>query len=173
MSAVDELLARHRAFLAARSHQGLLGARPKLRVAVVTCMDARIDLTGALGLQPGDVHVVRNGGGLVTDDVLRSLVVSQRLLGTVEIMVVMHTDCGMQKLHDAELAGRIAAETQVEVPFAFGGFTDLHAQLRDSVERLRTCPWLPHRTAVRGFVYNVDTGGIDELAERVDTEANR
>jgi carbonic anhydrase len=165
MSAVDELLARHRAFLAAGTHQGLTTARPRLGTVVVTCMDGRIDITAALGLRPGDVHVLRNAGGLVTDDVLRSLVVSQRLLGTVEIMVVMHTDCGMKNLSDAELARRIGGETQVEVPFDFGGFTDLDAELRASVERLRGCPWLPHRHAVRGFVYDVDTGRLDERAD--------
>jgi carbonic anhydrase len=170
MSAIDELLARHRAFLATRSHQGLLGARPKLRIAILTCMDARIDITAALGLRPGDVHVLRNAGGLVTDDALRSLVVSQRVLGTEEIMVVMHSDCGMLGLHDADLAGRVAAETQVEVPFAFGGFPDLHAQLRASVDRLGACPWLPSRGAVRGFVYDVDTGAIHEPAA-ADTPA--
>jgi carbonic anhydrase len=165
MSAIDELLARHRAFYAAQPDRGVISVRPKLRIAVLTCMDARIDIVGALGLRPGDVHVLRNAGGLVTDDVLRSLVVSQRLLGTQEIMVVMHSSCGMLGLHDADLAGRIGDETQVDVPFAFGGFTDLDAELQRSVERLRACPWLPHRGYVRGFVYDVETGRIDERAD--------
>jgi carbonic anhydrase len=165
MSAIDELLARHRAFYAADTHRGVIKARPKLQVAIVTCMDARVDIVGTLGLRPGDVHVLRNAGGLVTDDVLRSLVVSQRLLGTLEIMVVMHTDCGMQGLDDADLAHRIAAETQVEVPFGFHGFGDLDTELRASVERLRSCPWLPNRDYVRGFVYDVETGGLREQAD--------
>jgi carbonic anhydrase len=125
-------------------------------------MDCRIDIEKVLGLRRGDVHVLRNVGGVVTDDVLRSLVVSQRLLGTDEVMVVMHSQCGMLGLRDADLAGRIGAETRVEVTFAFGGFADTDEQLRASVEALRTCPWLPHRETVRGFVYDVETGALDE-----------
>jgi carbonic anhydrase len=172
MSAIDELLARHRAFSVARaSHEvgEALAPRPRLRVAVLTCMDARIDITAALGLRPGDVHVLRNAGGLVTDDALRSLVVSQRLLGTTEVMVVMHTDCGLAGLRNADLARRVAAEAGVDVPFAFGGFADLDAELRRSIETLRTCPWLLHRDVVRSFVYDVATHRIDE---RVGADAD-
>lgn len=165
MSALDELLARHRAFSATRSAApGASTAPPRLRVAILTCMDARVDIRAALGLRSGDAHVLRNAGGVVTDDVLRSLVLSQRLLGTREVMVVMHTDCGLQKVRDADLAGRIEAETRVEVPFAFGGFTDLDTELQRSLEALRTCPWLPHRDVLRGFVYDVATDRIDERA---------
>jgi carbonic anhydrase len=165
MGAIDELLGRHRAFDASLMTSTDRGdARPRLGVAVVACMDARLDVGRVLGLRPGDAHVVRNAGGLVTDDVLRSLVVSQRLLGTEEVMVVMHTECGMVGLRDAELAGQITAETQVEPPFAFGGFDDLQAQLGRSLESLRSCAWLPHRHAVRGFVYDVHTGLLYEAA---------
>jgi carbonic anhydrase len=163
MSAIDELLARHRAFHATYTPAEISSPRPRLRVVIVTCMDARIDIFRALGLRPGEVHMLRNAGGLVTDDVLRSLIVSQRLLGSLEVMVVMHTDCGLEGLRDADLAGRVTAETQVDVPFAFGGFTDLETQLRASVERLRTCPWLPSRDFVRGFVYDVTTAHLHEL----------
>jgi carbonic anhydrase len=167
MSAIDELLARHRAFAAApRPEDGATG-RPRLRVAILTCMDARIDIVAALGLRPGEVHLLRNAGGEVTDDVLRSLVISQHLLGTEEVMVVMHTDCGMQKFHDAGLASRLEAETQVPVPVALGSFTDLDAELRRGLDRVRSCPWLPHRDTVRGFVYDVATHTITE-AEPVD-----
>jgi carbonic anhydrase len=163
MGAIDELLGRHRAFDASSttSSDGS-DPRPRLGVAVVACMDARLDVGRVLGLRPGEAHVVRNAGGLVTDDVLRSLLVSQRLLGTEEVMVVMHTSCGMLGLSDAELAGQVTAETQVEPPFAFGGFDDLEAQLAHSLDAVRGCPWLPHRDAVRGFVYDVHTGLLHE-----------
>jgi carbonic anhydrase len=163
MSAIDELLARHRAFHATSTPAEVASPRPRLRVVIVTCMDARIDIFRALGLRPGEVHMLRNAGGLVTDDVLRSLIVSQRLLGSVEVMVVMHTDCGLQGLRDADLAGSVTAETQVEVPFAFGGFDDLETEVRRSVERVRSCPWLPSRDVVRGFVYDVTTARLHEL----------
>ena len=165
MSAIDELLARHRAFHAGYTPAEVASPRPRLRVVILTCMDARIDIFRALGLRPGEVHMLRNAGGLVTDDVLRSLVVSQRLLGSLEVMVVMHTDCGLEGLLDADLAGRITAETQVEPPFAFGGFDDIEAEVRRSVERVRTCPWLPSRDVVRGFVYDVTTAHLHELAD--------
>lgn len=163
MSAIDELLARHRAFHAAYTPAEVSSPRPRLRVVIVTCMDARIDIFQALGLRPGEVHMVRNAGGLVTDDVLRSLIVSQRLLGSLEVMVVMHTDCGLQGLRDADLASRVTAETRVEVPFTFGGFDDLEIEVRRSVERVRSCPWLPSRDVVRGFVYDVTTARLHEL----------
>jgi carbonic anhydrase len=164
MAAIDELLARHAASLRRFVPPEVLSPRPRLRVAVVTCMDARIDLFQTLGLQLGDVHMLRNAGGLVTEDVLRSLVLSQRSLGTEEVMVVQHTNCGLYGLRDADLLGRVTAETGQEPPFTFGGFDDLEASVRQSLEQVRGCVWLPARHYVRGFVYDVDTGDLTEVA---------
>ncbi|MGH9213386.1 MAG: beta-class carbonic anhydrase [Acidimicrobiales bacterium] len=163
MAAIDELLARHTASLTRFTPPSVLSPRPRLRVAVVTCMDARIDLFQGLGLKRGDVHLLRNAGGLVTDDVVRSLVLSQRQMGTTEVMVVQHTDCGLFGLRDADLLGRVTAETELEPPFTFGGFDDLDASVRHSLKRLRDCPWLPARQFARGFVYDVDTGALREV----------
>jgi carbonic anhydrase len=165
MSAIDELLARHRAFHSTHTPAEVASPRPRLRVVIVTCMDARIDIFRALGLHPGEVHMLRNAGGLVTDDMLRSLILSQRLLGSREVMVVMHTDCGLEGQHDAELTGRITAETQLEPPFAFGGFDDVEAEVQRSVERIRACPWIPTRQFVRGFIYDVQTARLHELGD--------
>lgn len=128
-------------------------------------MDARIDLFQVLGLRLGDVHMLRNAGGLVTDDVLRSLVLSQRQMGTLEVMVVQHTGCGLYGFRDADLAGRVGAEAGVAPPFAFGGFDDLDASVRLSLARLRECPWLATREFARGFVYDVDTSDLREIRE--------
>jgi carbonic anhydrase len=163
--ATDDLLARNAAFVATHTPEQLAGP-PRLQLAVVTCMDARIDVAGALGVRPGEAHVIRNAGGLVTDDVLRSLVLSQRLLGTVEVMVIQHTGCGVHGLEDAELARQLTEETGAPPPFAFGGFTDLEASVRSSLDRIRSCPWLPATGAVRGFVYEIDTARVREVGWR-------
>jgi carbonic anhydrase len=120
-------------------------------------MDARLDPHRLLGLREGDAHVIRNAGGVVTDDVIRSLTISQRLLGTEEIMVVMHTDCGMQGLTDAEFRARVQSEAGLRPPWATEGFFDLEQALRDGVMRLRTNPFLAERNKIRGFVYDVET----------------
>jgi carbonic anhydrase len=172
MGAIDELVARHKAGLADPSIRSAAvdTARPRLRTAVLTCMDARIKLFDVLGLRLGDVHILRNAGGLATDDALRSLLLSQHSLGTREVMVIQHTECGLHGLRDAELAGRIQATTGHSVPFAFGGFADIDDSVRASVTRLRSAPWLVgHRDAVRGFVYDVATGRLRE----VDVEADQ
>jgi len=127
-------------------------------------MDARIDLFQTLGLRLGDVHMLRNAGGIVTDDVLRSLVLSQRAMGTREVMVVQHTSCGLHGLRDADLAGRIEAEAGEPLPFRFGGFDDLATSVKASLQRVRECPWLPARYEIRGFVYDVDTAALTEVA---------
>jgi carbonic anhydrase len=165
VGAIDELLSRHTASLAQFHPPDVPGPRPRMRVAVVTCMDARIDLFQTLGLRLGDVHMLRNAGGLVTDDVLRSLVLSQRQMGTQEIMVVQHTSCGLHGLRDADLAGRVEAETGEALPFAFGGFDDPATSVRRSLRRVRECSWLPSRYEIRGFVYDVDTAALTEVAE--------
>lgn len=137
--------------------------RPTRHTAVVTCMDARIDLFAALGLELGQVHVIRNAGGIVTDDVLRSLVLSQRKLGTREVLLAHHTDCGLFGLDDAELLAEVEEASGVRPPFAFGGFDDLDASVRASVARVRAAAYVPHRDAVRGFVYEVATGRLREI----------
>lgn len=163
MTAVDDVLANNARY-AAGFHQDDRHAQPALRLAVVVCMDARLDTYQILGLQPGDAHVIRNAGGVVTDDVIRSLVISQRLLGTREIMLVHHTDCGMQTFSDDELKDAIEAETGLRPPFAFQPFDNLEQDVRDSIARLRNSPFLPHRNRIRGFVYNCATGRLNEVA---------
>lgn len=163
MVAMDELETRNSAYVASGAPPGDLDARPRLRLVIVTCMDARIDVAQAFGVRLGEAHVLRNAGGLVTDDVLRSLVLSQHLLGTVEVMVVQHTGCGLHGLRDADLAERLSARSGETVPFALGGFADLHESVRASVERVRACPWLTTTGFVRGYVYETDTGRLHEV----------
>ena len=121
-------------------------------------MDARIDALRMLDFEPGDAHVLRNAGAVVTDDVLRSLVLSQRLFDTKTVYLVAHTDCGLRKIHDEELARSLEAETGAAPPFAFGAFQDPDAHVRESVQRIRECPWLPNRDDVRGCVLDLGTG---------------
>jgi len=135
-------------------------AIPQRHLAIVTCMDARIDPQRALGFEFGDAHVLRNAGAAVTDDVLRSLVLSQRLLETRSVVIMAHTDCGLRKVHDDELARQLEVETGELPPFAFGAFFDLDEHVRTQVERVRTCPWLPHREDVRGSVLDIADGSV-------------
>ena len=138
-------------------------ARPARAAAVVACMDARIDVARVLGLNAGDAHVIRNAGGVVTDDVIRSLVISQRLLGTEEIIVVQHTECGMMTFRDDDLKARVEAETGLRPPFALEAFTDLEEEVRQSMRRIKANPFVPVRDKVRGFVYDVKTGLLKEI----------
>jgi carbonic anhydrase len=137
-------------------------AAPASHVAVVTCMDARIDVFRLFGLAPGDAHILRNAGGIVTDDVIRSLTLSQRLLGTTEVVLVHHTGCGMLSFVDSELADRIEAETGSRPAFELGAFRDLEEDVRRSIARIEASPFVPHKQ-VRGFVYDVDTGRLEEV----------
>ena len=162
MTATDGLLRNARRFAEAFDASAPPAPRPT-KVAVVTCMDARVDPRAILGLAPGDAHVIRNAGGVVTDDVIRSLVISQRLLGTTEIMLVHHTDCGMVTFRDDDVKDQIAADTGVRPPFALGAFTDLDDDVRQSVARIHASPFVPHKN-VRGFVYEVETGTMREVA---------
>lgn len=139
-------------------------ATPARSAVVVTCMDARIDAIRALGFEPGDAHVLRNAGAVVSDDVLRSLVLSQRLFGTRTVYVMAHTDCGLRKIDDDELAAELEAETGAPPPFAFGSFRDLEEHVRTSVERVRSCPWLPNRDDVRGCVLDLSDGTVRTVA---------
>jgi carbonic anhydrase len=126
-------------------------------------MDARLDLFGILGLEAGDAHLIRNAGGVATDDVIRSLTISQRKLGTREVILVHHTDCGMLTFTEDELRNELLQETGVKPPWSAETFTDLDADVRSSMQRIRTSPYIPHRDRVRGFVYDVDTGVLREV----------
>ncbi len=137
---------------------------PAKKVAVVACMDARIETGGLLGLDEGDAHVIRNAGGVVTDDVIRSLAISQRLLGTEEIVLIHHTDCGMLTFKDDEVKADIEKETGLRPGFALEAFSDLEADVRQSIRRIQASPFVPKKDQVRGFIYDVDTGKLNEVA---------
>jgi carbonic anhydrase len=161
MSAIDHLLHANKAY--AGTFPGPRPLRPRLRMAVIACMDSRLDLFGALGLDIGDAHLIRNAGGLPTDDVLRSLALSQRSLGTREVVVIHHTDCGMQGFDDAAFRTELAAETGEVPPWDVAGFTDIHATVRRSVSVVRGCRWIPHREDVRGFAFDIATARLEEV----------
>ncbi|MGI8667580.1 MAG: beta-class carbonic anhydrase [Jatrophihabitans sp.] len=136
---------------------------PALRLSVVACMDSRLALFGALGLRIGDAHLIRNAGGMVTDDVLRSLAISQRRIGTREIAVIHHTDCGMFGFDDEGFRAELAADGGQRPGWDVPGFDDLVASVRESVQRIAECRWLPHRDLVRGYVFDVGTAEITEV----------
>ena len=138
-------------------------APPRRKAAVVACMDARIETGRLLGLSEGDAHVIRNAGGVVTDDVLRSLLISQRMLGTEEIILVQHTDCGMLTFRDDDVKDQIEAETGLRPPFALESFAHLEENVRESIRRIQACPFIPVKDRIRGFVYNVGTGLLEEV----------
>lgn len=161
-SFADVCLANNQRYAQSFAH-GDVPLAPAGKAAVVACMDARMDIANLLGLQPGDAHVIRNAGGVVTEDVLRSLVISQRLLGTEEIMLVHHTDCGMLTFRDDDLKARIEAETGLRPPFAMEAFPHLEDDVRQSIRRIEACPYLPIRDKARGFVYDVKSGRLNEV----------
>ena len=136
---------------------------PGKQTAIVACMDARLETGRMLGLEEGDAHVIRNAGGVVTDDVLRSLVISQRLLGTREIILIHHTDCGMLTFKDDEVKAGIEADTGLRPAFALEAFPNLEDDVRQSVRRIRACPYIPVKDQIRGFVYDVETGRLQEV----------
>lgn len=162
MSVIDDLLENNRAYADALVEQHL-DLRPARALAIVTCMDSRLNVFAALGLRDGDAHVLRNAGGVITDDAIRSLAISQRLLGTREIMLIHHTDCGMEKLTDDGFRAELQAATGVAPAFAIESFTDLDADVRQSIRRVRRSPFLLHTDQVRGFVYDVDTHRLREV----------
>ncbi|MGH7588921.1 MAG: beta-class carbonic anhydrase [Gemmatimonadota bacterium] len=162
MSAVDDLLRNNQDY-AMRFDRAGLPASPSLRLAVVACMDARLDVNSVLGLEPGEAHVIRNAGGVVTEDVVRSLLISQRLLGTREIALVQHTGCGMLSLRDDDLTAQIEEDTGLRPPFALEGFDDLVLNVRQSIATILGNPFIPHTDHVRGFVYDVETGRLEEV----------
>ncbi len=163
MSAIDDLLRNNERY-AAEFDKGSLPAPPRLALAIVACMDARLDVFAMLGLEEGDAHVIRNAGGVVTEDVIRSLAISQRLLGTREIVLIHHTGCGMLTFRDDEVKARIEAEVGIRPPFALEAFPDLEQDLRQSAARLKASPFIPHKDQIRGFIYEVETGRLREVA---------
>ena len=162
MPVTDELLTNNESY-AASFTKGELPMPPGKQVAVVACMDARLDPARVLGLEEGDAHVIRNAGGVVTDDVIRSLTISQRLLGTEEIILIHHTDCGMLTFKDDEVKAAIATETGIRPPFALEAFPDVDADVQQSIARIKASPFVPKTDQVRGFVYEVETGRLREI----------
>lgn len=159
---IDELLNNNRAYADARVPEHL-DVAPQRRLAIVTCMDSRLDVFAALGLGSGEAHVLRNAGGVITDDVIRSLAVSQRRLGTREVMLIHHDDCGLQKITDDGFRAELQAATGTAPAFAIESFTDVEADVRQSILRVRRSEFIPHRELVRGFVYDVDTHRLREV----------
>lgn len=162
MDTIDELFANNRTFAEPLAERHL-DVQPSRQLAIVTCMDSRLDVFAALGLGDGEAHVLRNAGGVITDDVIRSLAISQRKLGTREVMLIHHTDCGMQTLTDDSFRAELQAATGVAPPFAIESFVDVEADVRQSIQRVRRSDFIPHRDAVRGFVYDVDTHRLHEV----------
>ena len=161
MTATDELLANNERYAA--TFQGPLPLPPAKGVAVVACMDARLNVYAILGLAEGEAHVIRNAGGVITDDEIRSLTISQRLLGTREIILIHHTDCGMLTFTDDDFKASIQKETGIKPPWAAEAFPDLDEDVRQSMARIRVSPFIPHKDAVRGFVFDVATGKLREV----------
>jgi carbonic anhydrase len=161
MDVIDELLANNGNF--ATPPTGDLEVRPSRRLAIVTCMDSRLDVFAALGLKDGEAHILRNAGGVITDDVIRSLAVSQRRLGTREVMLIHHTDCGMQTLTDDGFRAELQQATGVAPAFAIESFSDLDSDVGQSLLRVRRSAFLPHRDRVRGFVYDVHSHRLREI----------
>jgi carbonic anhydrase len=162
MSVTDELVANNERY-AERFDKGDLTMPPGRKVAVVACMDARLNPYGMLGLQEGDAHVIRNAGGVVTDDVIRSLAISQRLLGTEEIVLIHHTGCGMLTFSDDDFKRQIQADTGVKPAWAAEAFSELDEDVRQSIARIKASPFLPRKDSVRGFVYEVESGRLREV----------
>jgi carbonic anhydrase len=163
MSVTDELL-RNAEDYAARFDKGDLPLPPAKKVAVVACMDARLDPQALLGLSEGDAHVIRNAGGVITDDEIRSLAISQRLLGTEEIVLIHHTDCGMLTFKDDEFRRQIQDDTGIKPEWAAEAFPDLDEDVKQSIARIQASPFVPRKDSVRGFVYEVETGRLREVA---------
>jgi len=162
MNVTDELLRNNEAY-ASSFDKGALPLPPGKKVALLACMDARLNPYGVLGLKEGDAHVIRNAGGVVTDDEIRSLAISQRLLGTEEIILVHHTDCGMLTFTDDQFKKQIQDETGIKPPWAVEAFGDLDEDVRQSIARIKASPFIPKKHSVRGFVYDVSNGRLREV----------
>ena len=162
MTATDELLANNDRY--AETFGGPLPLPPSRHVAVVACMDARLNVYGILGLKDGEAHVIRNAGGVITDDEIRSLTISQRLLGTQEIILIHHTDCGMLTFTDDDFKASIQQDTGIKPEWAAEAFPDLDEDVRQSINRIKASPFIPHKESVRGFVFDVATGKLNEVS---------
>jgi carbonic anhydrase len=162
MTVTDDLLANNDRY--AEGFAGPLPLPPSKHVAVVACMDARLNVYGILGLQEGEAHVIRNAGGVITDDEIRSLTISQRLLGTQEIILIHHTDCGMLTFTDDAFKASIQQDTGIKPEWAAEAFPDLDEDVRQSINRIKVSPFIPHKDSVRGFVFDVATGKLSEVA---------
>ncbi len=162
MSVTDELIENAKSY-AASFDKGDLPMPPARKIAVVACMDARLNPYGLLGLSEGDAHVIRNAGGVITDDEIRSLAISQRLLGTEEIILIHHTDCGMLTFTDDEFKRQVQEETGVKPEWAVEAFDDLDEDVRQSIARIEASPFIPRKESIRGFVYEVETGRLREV----------
>ncbi len=162
MSAIDDFLANNERYADGFS-KGDLPIPPAKGIAVVACMDARLETGALLGLDEGDANVISNAGGVVTDDVIRSLTISQRLLGTREIMLIHHTDCGMLTFEDGDVKNQIMEDTGIRPPFAMEAFPDLDGDVRQSIARIQASPFVPNKDQVRGFVYECETGRLREV----------
>jgi carbonic anhydrase len=163
VSSTDDLLANNESYVASFD-KGDLPLPPARKTAVVACMDARLNVYGMLGLSEGDAHVIRNAGGAVTDDTIRSLAISQRLLGTEEIILIHHTGCGMLTFTDDEFRAAIEKDTGIRPTWAAEAFPDLDADVRQSIARIKASPFVPNKDSVRGFVYEVETGHLREVS---------
>jgi carbonic anhydrase len=162
MSITDEVLKANEQF-AANFREGNLAMPPARKLAVLACMDARIDVNRVLGLGIGDAHVIRNAGGIATDDAIRSLIISHHLLGTREFAIINHTDCGMLTFQDRELQQRLRAATGADANIAFHAFSDVERNVREQIDRVRSHPWIPKEIPVRGFIYDVKNGRLSEV----------
>jgi carbonic anhydrase len=162
MSATDDLLSNNAEY-ASSFDKGDLPLPPAKGLVVLACMDARLDPAKILGLDEGDAHVIRNAGGVVSEDAIRSLVISQRLLGTREVVLIHHSDCGMLTFRDDDVKDKILADTGLRPSFALEAFGDLEQDVRQSIRRIQANPFVPHKDAIRGFVYDVKTGKLYEV----------
>jgi carbonic anhydrase len=163
MSVIDELVKNAESY-ASSFDKGELPLPPAKRIAIVACMDARLNPHALLGLEEGDAHVIRNAGGVITDDEIRSLAISQRLLGTEEIMLIHHTDCGMLTFEDDEFRRNVQSETGIKPAWPAEAFSDLEEDVGQSIARIKASPFVPRKDKIRGFVYEVETGRLREVA---------
>ena len=162
MSAIDDLIQHNHSYVAGHAHRQL-ATPPALKLAVLTCMDSRLDLFGALGLDLGQVHLIRNAGGIATDDAVRSLLLSQRLLGTESIMVIHHSRCGLESFEEENLQEEFERSLGTRAPFTLGAYSDTEADVRATVATLRQSPFV-NTTDIRGFIFNVDDGALREIS---------
>ena len=172
MSVTDQLLKNNEQY-AASFAKGELSLPPAKQVAVIACMDARLDVHKILGLEEGDAHVIRNAGGAVTDDAIRSLMISQELLGTTEVILIHHTDCGMLTFKDDEVKGQIEKETGIRPSFALEAFSNLEQDVRQSAARIKASPFVPKKDKIRGFIFDVGSGRLNEVALEPATAGRR